>query len=524
VVAATEAAGAAVLPGEGTAADFARCGYHRQLDLDASRWRDAAAAFRKGEYFLLDLLGVDRGDRLEVLAFYDRHVPGDRVKAVLTLGPENPEAPSIGDIFANARYYEREIFEFYGISFAGNQDLRYLFLHDGLDHFPLRKGKVPVSPEARARLTASPFDSRREDLFYLNMGPQHPSTHGVLRVVLGMTGEYVEIADPVVGYLHRMHEKMGENRTWSQFLPNTPRMDYAAAMTYNLAYVLAVERLAGIVPARRATVLRTITTELNRIASHMLWLGAYLADLGALTPFLYAFDDRENIQDVLDRFTGSRLTYCWFRFGGVSCEVDDQFVPSVRKLVDRMRHRLDVYEKLVGGNVIFHYRTRDVGRLTLDTARDYAVTGPGLRASGVPYDVRHAEPYELYRDLGCRVPHGRTGDALDRYRMRILDLHHTLDLVERALPLLETGPIMAEKVPKRLKPPAGDVYQVVESPRGTLGVYLLSGGAEKAERNHWRVPSFPHLMVSAALMERHLVADAVSIMGSFDLVIPEIDR
>jgi NADH-quinone oxidoreductase subunit D len=339
-----------------------------------------------------------------------------------------------------------------------------------------------------------------------------------------MDGEYVEDAYPVLGYLHRMQEKMAENRTYQQFLPNTGRMDYLGAMSYNLGYVTAVERLAGIDVPARAHYVRMIATELNRIASHLLWVGAYLADLGGLSPFLYVFDDREHILDVLEAITGSRLTYCYFRFGGLYNDVDDAFIAGTRAFVTRMRGRFSLYEKLVGGNVIFVNRTRGIGVIEKDRARKYAVCGPVLRGAGIGMDMRKAEPYAAYADMKFDIPTGRSGDALDMYHIRIKEMETSLDIIDQALANLPAGPFMVEKPPKKLKPRKGDIYHTVETPRGELGIYIVSDETDKPYRMKWRVPSFSNLMAFPELAKGNLLSDAVAILGSLDLVIPEIDR
>jgi NADH-quinone oxidoreductase subunit D len=363
-----------------------------------------------------------------------------------------------------------------------------------------------------------------EKTFYLNLGPQHPSTHGVLRIVLEMDGEYIVNSDPVIGYGHRAHEKMGELRTYQQFLPNMGRVDYLHALAYNQCWCMAVEKLVGLVVPERAEFIRVITSELNRISSHLLWFGAYLMDLGAFTPFLYCFDDREQILDLLDRLTGSRLTYCFYRFGGVPADIDDQFIAGCREFVKRLRSRWDDYDNLVTKNVIFINRTRDVGILTPEQAVKYGVTGPTLRGSGIAYDIRRSEPFSVYPQFDFEIPIGERGDVYDRYIVRLREMEQSLRIIEQALDKLPAGPIMAEKVPKRLKPAEGEVYMAVETARGEFGIYVVSKGDVKPYRVKLRVPSYSNLSVLPELIKDTMVADAVAILGSIDLVIPEIDR
>lgn len=502
---------------------YSERGYDLALEVNGADLQKAAALFDEQAFYLATVACVDYTEFLELVYIFSHHQSLCRVKVTHKLEVEKPQAPSLGEIFPCAFWYEREIHEFYGVLFDGNPNLSYLFLHEGIDCYPLRKGKTPVPPADRA-LLASYKPEEEEDRFFINLGPQHPSTHGVLRVVLKMDGEYVESAEPVLGYCHRMHEKMAENRGYLQFLPNVGRMDYLGAMSFNLAYATAVERLIGLPVPARAEYVRVIATELNRISSHLLWLGAYLGDLGALTPFLFAFDDREQILDILEGITGSRLTYSYFRFGGLYNDVDDQFVSATRSFVNQMQGRFDLYEKLVGGNVIFTNRTRDIGTITPERARKYGVSGPVLRAAGIAMDMRKKEPCSPYGEMEFEVPIGVHGDALDTYHIRVQEMENSLKIITQALDRLPEGPIMAEKVPKKLKPPKGDLYHVVETPRGEVGVYLVSDESERPYRMKWRPPSFSNLIIFPELAKGCLLADAVAILGSLDLVIPEIDR
>jgi NADH-quinone oxidoreductase subunit D len=498
-------------------------GYHLAIDAGKDQILKVVQFFDKNGFVLEDLCCVDYVDYLELVYFFNNHSKFYRVKTSVKLEPDKPSAPTISDIYAIAHWYEREIHEFYGVYFENHPNLAYLFLHDGLDFYPLRKNKVQV-PEEDKRLLSSLVCEESEDTFFLNLGPQHPSTHGVLRVIVRMDGEYIMSAEPMLGYLHRMHEKMAENRTYAMFHPNPGRMDYLGALNFNLAYCETVEKIAGIVTPLRTQYIRTITCELNRISSHLLWLGAFLADLGGLTPFLYAFDDRENILDVLEGVTGSRLTYSYFRFGGLFNDVDEKFVLGARAFVERMRKRLDMYDQLITKNVIFINRAKGVGILDKDLVRKYGCSGPVIRGTGIPFDMRKVEPYAAYSNTDFEIPTGANGDILDRYMVRVKEISTSLRIISSALDKLPEGPVNAEKVPKKLKPPKGDVFHTVESPRGQLGVYLVSDGSENPYRMRWRVPSYSNLMLFPHLSKGTLIADAVAILGSLDLVIPEIDR
>ncbi|MCK9375911.1 MAG: NADH-quinone oxidoreductase subunit D [Syntrophobacterales bacterium] len=363
-----------------------------------------------------------------------------------------------------------------------------------------------------------------EKTYTLNLGPQHPSTHGVLRVLLEMEGEFISKAEPVIGYGHRGHEHMAENRNYQQFLPNMGRVDYLHALAYNQGYCMAVEKLLGLVVPERAEFIRVITAELNRITSHLLWFGAYLLDLGAFTPIMYCFDDREHVLDLLDRITGSRLTYCFYRFGGVPVDLDAEFIAGTREFIKRLRSRWVDYDNLVTKNVIFINRARDVGLITRDQCVKYGITGPNLRGSGIPYDIRKSEPYSAYPLFDFEIPIGSKGDIFDRYLVRLQEMEQSCRIIEQALDKLPNGPIMAEKVPKRIKPPVGEVYQAVETARGEFGIYIVSQGDVKPYRVKLRVPSFANLSLFPELAVDTLVADLVAILGSVDVVIPEIDR
>ncbi len=361
------------------------------------------------------------------------------------------------------------------------------------------------------------------ETFVLNLGPQHPATHGVLRVKLTMDGEYITRAEPVCGYIHRMHEKMGENRTYAQFLPNTSRIDYLSAMHYTHAFVVAVERAAGIEVPPRAEYVRVITSELNRISSHLVWFGAYLLDLGGFTPLLYAFDDREKILDLLEGITGARLTYCYYRFGGLYNDVDEDFVNGTRQFVECFRPRLDLYRKLVTDNIILRKRLEGIGPISAEMCRRYGATGPVVRGSGVAYDVRKIEPYSVYAELDFDIPVFPEGDCMARYLVRMEEMAQSLRIIEQALAKLPEGPVMG-KVPRLIKLPPGDYYFAVEAARGRFAVRVVSDGKEIPYRVKLRTPSFANLTLFEEASRGMMLPDALALMGSLDLVIPDIDR
>jgi NADH-quinone oxidoreductase subunit D len=359
----------------------------------------------------------------------------------------------------------------------------------------------------------------------LNLGPQHPSTHGVLRILVELDGEYVLRAEPVLGYLHRMHERMGEVKTPWQYLPNMGRVDYLHPVAWNWAHVGAVERLAGLVVPERAEYLRVISCELNRVASHLMWWGAFVMDLGGVTPILYAFEEREKINDILQIVSGSRLTISYFRFGGVAADADDRFLDLTREFIPYLRGRLGMYKALVTDNVILRRRLEGVGPMGVDMCRRYGATGPVLRAAGVPRDTRRDHPYGIYPSLDFEIPQTPTDDCLGRYLVRLAEIGASLDIIEQCLDRMPQGPVIMAKAPKpTFKLPAGESWFAVEGARGQIGLRLVSDGGRTPYRVKLRAPGFSNLSLFAEASRGVLLADAIAILGSLDLVIPEVDR
>ncbi|MCB2216698.1 NADH-quinone oxidoreductase subunit D [Desulfofustis glycolicus] len=371
---------------------------------------------------------------------------------------------------------------------------------------------------------SQPIELQQDETFVLNVGPQHPATHGVLRVKMTMDGEYIYNAETVLGYIHRMHEKMAENRTYAQYMPNMGRLDYLSAMAFNHGYALVVERACTIEVPERAEYVRVITVELNRISSHLVWLGAYVLDLGGFTPLMYCFDDREQILDLLESVTGSRLTYCYFRFGGLYNDIDDAFISGTRSFITRMRKELKMYQKLVTGNIILMKRLQGHGLVDRDMCQRYGATGPVARGSGINYDVRRNEPYSIYDRFDFDVPVFHEGDSYARYLVRMEEIEQSLRIIEQALDQLPDGPVNPEKKPKVIKPPAGDYYAAVETARGNFGIRLVSDGTKNAYRLKLRSPTYSNMHLFDEACRGMLIADALAFMGSLDLVIPEIDR
>ncbi len=362
------------------------------------------------------------------------------------------------------------------------------------------------------------------DELVINMGPQHPSTHGVLRVVLRLDGEKVLDADVVIGYLHRGVEKLCENRDWTQIILLTDRLDYVAAATTNLAYCETVEKLMSIEVPRRARYIRTILGELQRIASHLLWLGTHAMDTGAMTVFLYAFRERELILDLFEEYCGARLTYNSMRIGGLPLDLPPSWDRKVLEFCRILDGKLDEYEGLLTHNRIWLDRTKGIGIISASDAVAVGLTGPPLRGSGVPRDVRKDEPYAAYDEMEFDIPIGTAGDTYDRYLVRLEEFRQSLRIIRQGVEGIPEGPIVG-KVPRLIKPPAGETYHAVESPKGELGFFIVSDGKSiNPYRLRVRPPSFCNLQALPRLVRGHLVADVVALIGSLDVVLGEVDR
>ena len=372
--------------------------------------------------------------------------------------------------------------------------------------------------------TQSPRPMFDTDEMVINMGPQHPSTHGVLRLILKLDGERVVSCDPVIGYLHRGVEKLCESRDYTQIVLITDRMDYVAAATNNLGYVETIEKLMSIEVPRRARYIRTILSELQRVASHLLWLGTHAADLGALTVLLFSLRERELILDLFEEYCGARLTYNSMRIGGLPLDLPPGWDRRVREFCALLLPKVDEYEQLLTHNRIWRERTRNVGIISAADAIAIGLSGPPLRGSGVPRDIRKHEPYAAYSEFEFDVPLGMTGDTYDRYLIRIEEFRQSVRILNQALDGLPEGPIMA-KVPRLIKPPAGETYHAIESPKGELGYFIAADGKSNAPyRFRVRPPSFCNLQALPQLVKGHLVADVVALIGSIDIVLGEVDR
>ena len=375
---------------------------------------------------------------------------------------------------------------------------------------------------AQLRLEPQGMTPEGTELYCLNMGPQHPSTHGVLRVMLELDGETVVKATPILGYLHRGIEKLAEARTYPQFIPYTDRMDYVSSMCNNLAYCQTVEKLVGVEVPERAEYIRVMMAELNRIASHMLFIGATALDLGGMSGMMYTFRDREYILDLFNLASGSRLTYSYVRIGGVMNDISAEFISLLRQFLADLPGMLTEYDNLINGNEIFQARLKGVSIVPAERLVSLGVTGPVLRASGLRDDLRVKRPYGIYDRFQFEIPTGTVGDNWERYLMRVLEIGESARIISQALESLPEGPVMA-KIPKVIKPPVGEVYHANESPRGELGFHIVSDGTTKPYRLHVRRPTFYNLGSVDALCRGVKIADVPAVLAVLDPCMGEAD-
>jgi NADH-quinone oxidoreductase subunit D len=394
----------------------------------------------------------------------------------------------------------------------------------------------PAAPSAP--VTGSParvqreFDYTGSERLTMNMGPQHPSAHGVFRAILTLEGETVVGVDAVIGYLHRCHEKLAETLTYVQYPSIASKTDYVAAMTSELAYVMAAERIGTIDVPKRAQYLRVAVAELQRIASHCLWLGTWCMDMGGAlgggaTIFLYCIRERELVLDLFESLVGARLLYGFHQMGGVRYDVPAGWAASCRTTLDLIERRLREYEAMLEDNSFFLMRARAVGVITREVAESVGVSGPLLRGSGVPFDIRRADPYSSYQDFTFNVPVHHDGDCLARYKVRMAEFRESIGIVRQVLDGLPEGPISSRpgvKSVAQVRIPKGEAYARVEGPRGEVGCYLIADGSAKPYRMKWRGASFSNLAVLPYIVPGHTVADVVAIMGSVDPVFGEVDR
>lgn len=360
----------------------------------------------------------------------------------------------------------------------------------------------------------------------INIGPQHPSTHGVLRLVLELDGEIIKSCEPVIGYLHRGMEKMAESRTYLQYLPTVDRIDYLGGFFNAYAFCDAVENLAHIDVSKRSQYIRVLTMEMNRLSSHLLWLGTFLLDMGATSPLFYTFRDREEILSLFEELTGQRMMYNYYTFGGVRHDVSNDWLRKVKDFTKKMPRKIQDYENIITDNPIFVTRTRNIGVIHKHTALQYSITGPNLRACGINVDYRKQNPYLVYNELDFNVPIAHSGDSLDRYKVRIEEMKECLKIISQCIEWLKVNPdsvISSVKQPT-LKVPEGEFISNVEAPRGVCSCYVKSDASGVPYRVKWRTGSFYAVQILPELLENSFYPDLMAIFGSLDVILPEVDR
>lgn len=499
------------------------------LFVDPDRLPETLADLRDTRGFdrLECLTAVDLKDHLETVYVLYSWAKAQWLTVKARLDRARPTVPSATGVFPGAEFEEREVYDLMGIVFTGHPDLRRILLPDDFNGHPLRKDWRPDQPaERRAPFVpqcepSAPPPSRTET-YTLNMGPQHPSTHGVLRVQMTLDGERIVRVRPIMGYLHRGIEKLMESRTYVQCAPFTDRLDYISSMNNNYGYARAVEELMGIEVPRRAEYIRVVMAELSRIASHLIFIGSLSNDLGATTGMIYTFRDRERILDLFDYVCGARQTCHYIRIGGVSADIQPDFAKRTFAFLATLKGFMAEYDDLLTGNEIFKSRLVGVSKLTAAQALSHNLTGPNLRAVGVPFDVRKADAYGAYPDFEFNVVTRGDGDNWARYMARYFEVFESARIIRQALEGMPRGEFMA-KVPRVLKPPAGEVFSRTEGTRGELGFYIVSDGTAKPYRVHVRRPSFVNMQALNDMCAGHLIGDSVAAYSAIDPIMGEVD-
>ncbi|MGH7234838.1 MAG: NADH dehydrogenase (quinone) subunit D [Nitrospiraceae bacterium] len=553
----------------------ARVAADRLVEVATFLHDDPAAAFDH----ITDICSADYpedAERFEVIYHLLSLPHRTRIRLKARVTEDDPTIASVTGVWKGANFMEREVYDLMGIRFSGHPDLRRILMPEDYDEgYPLRKdfpteGKgwrsrfdflpkldepaAPVEseiPEQEKRpFLAQPVasSSHRTEELLLNMGPQHPATHGVLRVVLELDGERIVKATPDLGYLHRGVEKLAEGLAYMQIIPHTDRLDYVCSMTNNYAYVRAVEKLLSIQIPERAQYIRAIVAEMQRIIGHLFWLGTQALDIGAMTVFFWTFREREVLLDLFEKLCGARLTLNYYRIGGVDSDFTPDLVSRMNTFLDTFPDRIREYDELLRSNRIWMARTKNVAVISGEDAINFGLTGPVLRGSGVAYDVRKFEPYDAYDKVEWEVPVGKNGDTYDRYWVRMEEMRQSSRIIRQCLAQMPDGPIIADvpqviPPPKQkvmrdmeslihhfiiftqgFKPPKGETYCATEAPKGELGFFLISDGSARPYRMKIRAPSFVHMGAFDHMARGYLVADIITIFGTYDIVMGECDR
>jgi NADH-quinone oxidoreductase subunit C/D len=516
-------------------------------------------------------------ERFEVIYHLLSLPYGRRIRLKARVAEDHPTIDSVTSVWRGADFLEREVYDMMGIRFAGHPDLRRILMpEDYAEGYPLRKdfptegkgwrsqfdfiprldeppveqadGEIPEEQKKPFLAERLPSGSRRQEELLLNMGPQHPSTHGVLRVVLELDGERIVKATPDLGYLHRGVEKLAEGLAYMQVIPHTDRLDYVCAMANNYAYVRAVEKLLGITVPERAEYIRTIVAEMQRIVGHLFWLGTQALDIGAMTVFFWTFREREILLDLFEKLCGARLTLNYYRIGGVDSDFTPDLVQRLKAFLETFPQKVSEYDSLIASNRIWLGRTKNVAVISAEDAINFGLTGPTLRGSGVAYDIRKLEPYGCYHKVDWEVPIGKNGDTYDRYWIRMEEMRQSARIIAQCLDQLPPGPIMAD-VPQYIpppkpqvmrdmeslinhfiiftqgfKPPKGETYCATEAPKGELGFFIISDGSPRPYRLKIRSPSFVHMGAFDHMARGYLISDIITIFGTYDIVMGECDR